>query len=429
MRKAVLIFCVWAGICGFNCRAGTVTRVVAWGAGTNVNTSDYNDWGQSMVPGSLTNSVQVSGGWRHSLALNADGSLTGWGDDSLGQDDFPLTPHVSTNYLVITNSGGMLLTNAIIVSNNVPLTNYISISCGRQHSLALNTEGVVTAAGDDFYGQTDVPAGLTNVVAIAAGFYHSLALKSDGTVAAWGLSTNPISIGNDPNYGQTLVPADLSNVVAIAGGGWHSLALRSDGTLRAWGRADYGQGVVPPGITNAVAIAAGAIHNIALLADGTLTAWGDNMYGQTNIPAGLSNVVAIAAGGWHNLALKQDGTVVAWGAGTNSADASVFYQQNLVPRGLSNVTQIAGGNVHSLALVAGGPPPSKVFVTGTMAGINGFSARIPSRPGKVYRLEYKDFLSDTTWTALPLQAGQFPQLELADPDTTTAQRFYRIRQW
>lgn len=107
----------------------------------------------------------------------------------------------------------------------------------------------------------------------------------------------------------------------------------------------------------------------------------------------------------------------------------VIDQQNVVPPGLSNVTQIAGGNVHSLALIAGGPPPSKVVVRGATDVSTEFSVLIPSRPGRVYRLEYKTSLSDTVWTALPLQAGQFPQTELIDPDTTPVQRFYRVRQW
>lgn len=68
MMKIAWIFCVWAGISLFASPARAGTRVVAWGAGTNVNTSDNNDWGQSIVPASLTNAVLVSGGWRHSVA-------------------------------------------------------------------------------------------------------------------------------------------------------------------------------------------------------------------------------------------------------------------------------------------------------------------------------------------------------------------------
>src|SRR5262249_31327822 len=137
-------------------------HVVAWGAGTFVSKPpDYNNYGQSIVPSSLTNAIYVAGGWRHSLAIKSDGTLQAWGDDTIGQTDFWYEP-----------------------------TNCISIACGRLHSLALQQNGFVIQAGDDTFGQVEIPDNLSNVVAISAGFYHSLALRADGTVVAWGTSTN-----------------------------------------------------------------------------------------------------------------------------------------------------------------------------------------------------------------------------------------------
>jgi alpha-tubulin suppressor-like RCC1 family protein len=385
-------------------QASAGSRVVAWGAGTIIKTSDNNDFGQSIVPATLTNAVLVAGGWRHSLALKVDGTLKGWGDDTLGQTDFP----VRTNYVAI----------------------YEAISCGYLFSLALQTNGTVVAAGDDAFGQTAVPSNLSNVVAIACGFYHSLALKADGKVVAWGPSTNAASIGIDPDYGQTLIPSGLSNVVAIAGGGWHSLALKADGTLTGWGRNDYLQASIPPEASNAVAIAAGAAHSLILKANGKLVAWGDNTYGQTNIPSSLTNglVVAIAAGGWHNLALKSDGTVVAWGAGIGS-NVNVDYKQNNVPTGLSNVVQIAAGMLHSLALVESSPPIMEAPLTVNGFGTNGFTMGLPTRNGRVYQLEYSSFLDTSGWSKFPLQAGLGGTMLFVDPTLTATQRFYRVSQW
>jgi hypothetical protein len=402
---------IWMGmiaaLAGFASGASGGTTVDAWGAGMFVAGSagsyayQYNQ-GQCIIPAGLTNAALVAGGWRHSLALNAGGTLTGWGDDSLGQTDF------------------------------FPSSNYLSISCGWVHSLALlTTNGFVASAGDDTYGQAEVPPGLSNVVAVACGFYHSLALKSDGTVVAWGPSTNPAGIGTDPNYGQTVVPPGLSNVVAIAGGGWHSLALLSDGTIRAWGRADYGQTFVPPGVSNVVAISGGAICSMALEANGTVVAWGDGYYDETNVPVGLSNVVAIAAGGWHGLALKSDGTVAGWGAsGPNASTNNIAWGQNIIPPGLTNVAQIAGGAAHSLALVGNAPPVTQAAMVNPSLGTNGFSVFLPTRYGRVYRLEYKNSVSDTNWTALPLQAGTGRLQQFTDTGATAGgSRFYRIRRW
>ena len=205
-------------------RAGTA--VVAWGAGTFVsNPPDQNNYGQSMVPSNLTNAAQVAGGWRQSLAVKADGTLQGWGDDSVGQTDFPAG------------------------------SNYVAIACGELHSLALKSDGTVAVVGDYTYGQLDVPGNPSNVVAVACGFYHCLILKSDGTLAAWG-GQGSVNV----DYGQGTVPNGLSNVVAIAAGGYHNLVLKSDGTLFAWGDNDDGETNIPAGLSNVVAIAAGGFQ-------------------------------------------------------------------------------------------------------------------------------------------------------------------------
>jgi alpha-tubulin suppressor-like RCC1 family protein len=370
--------------------ARAANRVVAWGAGKVVNTSNGNDYGQSIVPAGLTNVAMVAGGWRHSMSLQADGKVAGWGDDTFGQTDFQLT------------------------------NNYEAVVSGDLFTMTLLTNRTVETEGDVFYDQGDVPTNLSNVVAIACGFYHGVALKSDGTVVAWGGQ-------GSVDYGQGTVPPGLSNVVAIAGGGWHSLALKSDGTLEAWGRNDYGQ-CDTDGVSNVVAIAAGAAHDLVLKSDGTVDAWGLNTYREAVVPFGLSNVIAIACGGWHNLALMSDGTVKAWGAGSGS-NANVDYHQDMVPVGLSNVVQIAAGKVHSLALVGDAPPVTKALLSNFSFGTNGFSVSAPTRNGRVYRLEYVSSLSDQTWTALPLLAGSGGNLLFNDRDASSAQRFYRIREW
>src|ERR1700761_1577774 len=90
-------------------------RVVAWGAGTTVDENSLNNYGQSIVPPGLTNAICAAAGWRHGLAINADGTVASWGDDSQGQYDF---------FSERTN-------------------NYVAIAARDLHSLALHADGTV----------------------------------------------------------------------------------------------------------------------------------------------------------------------------------------------------------------------------------------------------------------------------------------------
>jgi hypothetical protein len=116
-RLCLALLVLMSALSGFAAKARAGTGVVAWGAGMIYNPADTNDYGQSIIPTDLTNAVMVAGGWWHSLAVKADGTLEGWGDDSLGQIDFPAG------------------------------ANYAAIACGWWHSLALKSDGMVAAAG------------------------------------------------------------------------------------------------------------------------------------------------------------------------------------------------------------------------------------------------------------------------------------------
>jgi uncharacterized repeat protein (TIGR01451 family) len=287
--------------------------VAAWGAGTS-NTGVSPNYGQALVPAGLSNVTALAGGAYHSLALRADGTVAAWG--------------AGTNNTDVSPQYGQSLVPA-------GLSNVTAVAAGAYHSLALRADGTVAIWGDNTYGQTNVPAGLSGVVAIAAGAYHNLALRTDGTVVAWGAGTT--NSGTQPQYGQSLVPAGLSNVVAVAAGWYHSLALKADGTVAAWGYNSSGQTNVPAGLTNTVALAAGYLHSVALQNDGTLVAWGSSAYGQTNNPAGLANVARVAAGGYHNLALQS--------SGGPTITVQPFSQ-----------TGLFGAPVQLLVLAAGAPP-------------------------------------------------------------------------
>ncbi|KNY26102.1 regulator of chromosome condensation RCC1 [Pseudobacteroides cellulosolvens ATCC 35603 = DSM 2933] len=83
---------------------------------------------------------------------------------------------------------------------------------------------------------------MSDVTAVATGRNHSLALKSDGTVWSWGYNSNgQLGDGTTTRREIPVQVKELSDVTAIAAGEYHSLALKSDGTIWAWGNNYYEQ--------------------------------------------------------------------------------------------------------------------------------------------------------------------------------------------
>lgn len=321
------------------------------------------------------------------------------------------------------NGNGQLGTNNTTQSNlpaNVTagvLTGktMISLAAGRNHSLALCSDGTVAAWGLNADGQigsaggaqSTVPVIVSNlgvlstkrVIAVAAGETHSLALCSDGTVAAWGSNANG-QLGR--SGGSTANPVAVSTsgvlsgkkVVAISAGKSHSVALLSTGEVATWGYNFYGQlgdggngsKTVPvlvdmTGVLtgkSVAVIAAGSDHCLAICSDGTLASWGDNGDGQlgngttigSNVPVLVTTggtflatrtVTTIAAGASHSLALCSDGRIASWGR-NSFGQLGRTSGSPLVPGGVSisgalsgkTVTSVAGGSSHSLALCSDG---------------------------------------------------------------------------
>jgi alpha-tubulin suppressor-like RCC1 family protein len=94
------------------------------------------------------------------VALMADGSLLGLGDDSYGQ----ASPPAGRDFTAVAVGRGERAA----------------------HGLALRRDGSVAAWGDDSFGQTRAPADLTGATAVAAGEFWSAARLADGGVRRWG---------------------------------------------------------------------------------------------------------------------------------------------------------------------------------------------------------------------------------------------------
>jgi alpha-tubulin suppressor-like RCC1 family protein len=274
--------------------------------------------------------VAVSGGASHSLGLKSDGTLWAWGHNDYGQ--------------VGDGTRGINRTSPVEIAVNFKRS---GISAGGSHSLGLKSDGTLWAWGWNNWGQLGdstitlksyIPVKIgpdNNWVKVSAGYFHSLALKSDGTLWAWGGNDEgqlgdgtttgkpyPVQIGSDNNW------------VSISAGYINSFGMKADGTLWGWGDNHWGQlgddtkidRPAPVQIgsdNNWVAIAANNDHEMCIKSDGTLWAWGENVFGQLGdgtikpkispIQIGSDKWVTVAESYYHSHCLRADGTLWAWG--------------------------------------------------------------------------------------------------------------------
>jgi alpha-tubulin suppressor-like RCC1 family protein len=223
----------------------------------------------------------VAAGFTHSLALLSDGTVWAWGCNFNGQLGDGTTTQ-RTSPVQVTGLSGVVR----------------AVAAGWFHNLAVMSDGHVWSWGLNDHGQVgdgtttnrtspvQIPDSLlSGVTAVAAGGYHSLALKTDGTVSAWGYNLYG-QVGDNTTIDrsgpvQVLGPTGASG---IAAGAYHSLGLVTQGTqvtAWAWGQNNYGQlGIASTTPSMPVPI----------------PVWG-------GVGSALSGVLAIAGGGSHTLAI------------------------------------------------------------------------------------------------------------------------------
>jgi alpha-tubulin suppressor-like RCC1 family protein len=171
---------------------------------------------------------QVAAGYSHTAALKTNGTLWFWGIDSQGQ---PALPAASGQLLRPTRVGDD--------------TNWVQITAGSAHYLALKNDGSIWAWGENNDGEignatTNSQLAPTRIgsesdwARIAAGYVcNSFALKSNGTLWVWGADLDNTKSSND------LVPRPIdssSNWVRMAASDFDLLGLKSDGTVWIGGR-------------------------------------------------------------------------------------------------------------------------------------------------------------------------------------------------
>jgi alpha-tubulin suppressor-like RCC1 family protein len=307
----------------------------------------------------LPSIVQAVGGYSHSLALSADGTVWAWGGNEFGQL-------------------GTGTTDTAPAPVQVPgLTSIVHIAAGWNHSLAIRSDGTLWVWGGNFSGQLgdgttttrlspfQVP-GLAGVAFVSAGANHNLAILENGSLYVWGSGHNGM-LGLGDTSGQTSPTlSPLSSALSAAAGEDHSAVVKTDGSVWVFGKNDVGQlgdgtttdRLVPVecGIQTLCAHAcAGRDHTLLLAQSGQVWSVGQDQKGQLGSGrepvkwspvqvSGLRSVVSLAGGGEWSMALREDGTVWAWGDNQNGALGNGTRTPSDVPiqvPGLDGIIQIA----------------------------------------------------------------------------------------
>jgi len=295
--------------------------------------------------GFLTGIVAIAAGFEHSLALDKNGKVYGWGSNDAGQ--LGTDPETMDRYK---------LPREIIFSPGVGFIR--AIAAGQQFSLALGhcpgDDGCVFSWGINDFGQLgrgdsskhvgpDVvtrgpDAILWNIRSIAAGWNHALALDRDGNVWAWGKNEFGQLGVSGPNPSLIAIQSGPGDVSAVSAGLGYSLAIDNHYNVWAWGGNWEGQ-----------------------LGDGTKTDRPIPVQVKRSATENLDGIELISAGRFHGLARDGNGKLWAWGdnqAGALGRDPvetpeslfAVPVKDYSGQNDLGDILDMAAGNLFSLAL-------------------------------------------------------------------------------
>jgi alpha-tubulin suppressor-like RCC1 family protein len=278
--------------------------LAAWGRADQTGSSGPKEEGIPYLvdtSGALSGKkvVGMSAGFAHVLVLCSDGSMATWGNNPAYEfgsgvpEKFPLPVAVPATGALAGKTATAIVSGTF--HNLVLCSDGKVVGWGRNGSGQLGNGSINSATVPVAVNTSGVLNGKT-VVSIATGRDHALALCSDGTLVAWG-GNGAGQLGNDSTTTSNL-PVAVSRagilngktITAISAGANHSMALCSDGTLATWG--DNGSGQLGNNSTTASRVP------VSVLRTGALS-------GKT--------VTGIAGGQNHSLACCSDGTAVGWG--------------------------------------------------------------------------------------------------------------------
>jgi len=254
------------------------------------------------------------------------------------------------------------------------------LSAGTNHTLAIDLDGNVIAAGGSRAGQTGpfaldqfltyqgmapIHVGIKADMVVGTG-NRSLAVRSDGTVMFWGMLGPQGSYAASPT--PTTVPG-LTNIVDAAMSFYAAYFVDANGVLYSW---DFGSAPVVVATATAITqVNSGDASMFAIDVNGDLYAWGRNTNGELGLGdtvdratptlvLGLANVVDVDTSQNHTVVALADGRAFAMGynkygkLGNVTADGANYTTPVQVMNIPTNVVSVGVHMAGSVALMSDG---------------------------------------------------------------------------
>ena len=383
------------------------TNGTLWAWGNNsfgqLGLSDQTNRSSPVQIGSLSVWTQISGGANFSYAIQSNGTLWSWGNNSFGQLGLSDQTHRSSPAQI-----GALST-------------WVQVAAGNRHVMLIQSNGTLWACGYNSSGQlglndtvtrfSPVQVGALSIWArVSSGSNHSMAITSQGTLWSWGdngsgqlgLNTNTI-----PSISSPAQVGSLSVWSQVASGDKFNLLLQNTGTLWSCGynlQGQLGLNTTLGGVSSLVQIgsfsiwsqvACGQFHSLAITSLGTLWAWGNNNNGQLGINT-VTQSSPLQVGTlsiWTRISCGYATTAVL----ANTGQLNAFGNNSFGQLGLNTLTNF------SSPIQVGSTPWSQISCA------KGYQTAAIQSNGTLWMWGNNNFgqlgLSDTTNRSSPVQVG------------------------
>jgi len=267
---------------------------------------------------------RIAAGRVHSIAIDGNNGLYGWGYDFLILHD-ELSPVKLLDYeiaavstlehtMAITTDGRLFgwgfnwsgqIGDGTTIDRHIPveiMDNVVSVSVGGSHTMAITADGSLWGWGGGWDNQPERI--MDNVVAVSAGIGNALAIKTDGSL--WKLNGS----GIQPEW----VMDNVASVSASIGSDSPcSMIIKTDGSLWRLGGWDNQLEWLMDNVASASASRGWGFHKAAIKTDGSLWIWGC-LWSNQPLEWIMDDVIEVSVGGVHTMALRADGSIWTWGS-------------------------------------------------------------------------------------------------------------------